>query len=210
VLAGSLPAPRHRFPSAIGLFVLGTVLASWLLRFPAVGAVAGGLLAVAFVAWWCHPGRTRRSTVQVGIVAGAAFLALLSLMYARYVDWPARPEPLPPALSSGLDTHVSGVAAFYRYDLGGFIDREWLWRIDAKPDVVALVVGGLRLRSVRAVPPQFWRMPPHYWPRSLPPGAEAFCSSAFSAYNRGPDGEHYLLVHDKTQARAFVWVKSNF
>ncbi len=210
VLAGSLLAPRHRFLSAICLFVLSTALTIWLLRFHAVGALAGGLFAVAFVAWWIHPRRTRRSTVGVGVAVGAACLAFLSLVYARYVDWPARPEPLPPELSYALGTNASGVAAFYRYDLGGFIDHEWLWRIDAKPDIVALVVGDLRLRSTNAVPPQFWRMPPHYWPRSLPAGAEAFHSPAFLADNRGPDGEHYLLVHDKTQDRAFVWVKSNF
>lgn len=210
VLAGSMPAPHHRFTSAIVLLVLGPTLASLLVGFHAVGAFTGGLSAVAVVAWWFHPRRTRRSTVWVGVGLGAACLAFLSLVYARHVDWPARPDQLPPGLNSALETNASGVAAFYRYDLGGFIDHEWLWRIDAKPDVVARVVSGLGLRSTDAVPARFWRMPPHYWPRSMPPGAEAFHSSTFSADTRGPDGEHYFLVHDKTQDRAFVWLKSNF
>src|SRR5574341_93581 len=210
VLAGSMLAPRHRFISTILFFVLGTALPSLLLGFHAVGAFAGGLMAIVFVAWWFHPSRTRRSTVWVGVAVGAAFLAFLSLVYARHVDWPAHPGQLPPELIDALGTNAPGVAAFYRYDLGGFIDHEWLWRIDAKPDAVGLVVSGLGLRSTDAVPPQFWRMPPHYWPRSMPPSAEAFHSSAFSTDSRGPDGEHYFLVHDKTQDRAFVWLKSNF
>ena len=146
----------------------------------------------------------------VGVAVGVACLAFLSLVYARHVDRPARPQQLPLELIYALGTNASGVAAFYRYDLGGFIDHEWLWRIDAKPDSVALVVSSLKLQSTDAVPPQFWRMPSHYWPRSMPPGGEAFQSLAFSANSRGPDGEHYLLVHDKSQDRAFVWLKSNF
>jgi hypothetical protein len=210
VVAGSMVAPRHQFITAIFLLVLGLALTNWLLSVHAVGAFTGGLLAVAFVAWWFHPGRTRRSTMRVGVAVGAAFLAFLNLVYARHVDWPARPDQLPPQLSYALGTNPSDGAALYRYDLGGFIDHEWLWRIDAKPDVVARVVSGLRLRSTGTVPPRFWRMPPYYWPRSMPAGGEAFQSSAFSADGRGPDGEHYFLVHDKTQDRAFVWLKSNF
>jgi len=75
---------------------------------------------------------------------------------------------------------------------------------------MALVVSGLGLRSINAVPRGFWRMPPHYWPRSMPTGGEAFQSPMFSGDTRGPDGSHYFLVHDKTQSRAFVWVKDNF
>jgi MFS family permease len=197
VLAGSMIAPRRQFITAIFLFVLVTGLIILLLSFHAVSAFAGGLLAVAFVGWWFHPSRRRRSTVWVGVALGAACLAFLSLVYARHVDRPAHPEQLPTELIYELGTDASGVAAFYRYDLGGFIDHEWLWRIDAKPDIVARVVSSLRLRSTNTVPPQFWRMPPHYWPRSMPPGGEAFQSSAFSADSRGPDGAHYFLVHDK-------------
>ena len=210
VLAGSMLAPRRQFLTAIFLFVLATALICLLLSFHAVGAFAGGLLAVAFVAWWFYPSRTRRSTVRVSVAVGTACVVFLSLVYARHIDRPARPDQLPPELIDAVGAQGSGVAAFYRYDLGGFIDHEWLWRIDGKPDVVARVVSSLRLQSTNAVPPQFWRMPPHYWPRSMPPDGEAFQSSAFSADRRGPDGEHYFLLHDKTQGRAFVWLKSNF
>jgi hypothetical protein len=127
-----------------------------------------------------------------------------------YVDRPARPDPLPPELAYALGPHASGLTTVYRYDLGGFIDHQWLWRLDAGPEVVALVVSGLGLRRTDTVPQRFWRMPPHYWPRAMPVGAEAFQSPAFSADRRRPDGAHYFLLYDKAHGSAYVWFKSNF
>jgi hypothetical protein len=210
VLVGSGLAPRHRFVTAVVLAGLGTLLGAWLLSFHVPGLVAGGLVAVAFVAWWFHPRRTARSTVSVGAAACAAFVAFAVLVYARHVDRPARPDPLPSELADALGPHASRLTTVYRYDLGGFIDHQWLWRLDARPEVVALVVSGLGLRRTDTVPQRFWRMPPHYWPRAMPVGAEAFQSPAFSADRRGPDGAHYFLLYDKAHGSAYVWFKSNF
>jgi hypothetical protein len=210
VLVGTVLAPRHRFVTAMVLLVLGTLLGALLLSFHVLGLVAGGLVAVAFVACWFHPRRTARSAVSMGAAACAACLAFAVLVYARHVDRPARPDQLPSELADVLGTHASRLTTFYRYDLGGFIDHQWLWRIDAMPDVVALVVSGLGLRSTNAVPQRFWRMPPHYWPRAMPVSGEAFQSPAFSADSRGPDGSHYFLLYDKAHGSAYVWVKSNF
>jgi len=210
VLAGSLPAPRRQCISAVVIFVPATAVVGWVFNFHVIGSVVGGLFAVGFVAWWFHPNRTRRSTARVSLTIGATCLAFLGLVYLRYVDMPARPAELPPELVETLGANVARVAAFHRYDLGGFIDHEWLWRVDAPPDIVTLVISGLKMHKTDSVPPQLWRMPPYYWPRSMPPGGEAFESSGFSAENRGRDGEHYFLVHDKTQNKAFVWLKSNF
>ncbi|MDZ4344143.1 MAG: hypothetical protein U1E51_17120 [Candidatus Binatia bacterium] len=128
----------------------------------------------------------------------------------RYLDWPAQPDGLPPELREALGVEGTRAVTFYAYDLGGFIDREWLWRIDAKPDLVAQVISSFELRRAGAVPPAFWRMAPHYWPRSMPAGAEAFQSPWFSANGRGRDGAHYFLLYDKMHERAFVWYKNNF
>jgi hypothetical protein len=210
VLAGSLLAPRQRFTVALVLFVAGTTLATTLLSFHLFGTLVGGIVAIAFVGWWFHARRTARSTLWVAIGVCVAFFVFISVVFARYVDRPAHPEALSPELAHALGTNASLVTAFYRYDCGGFIDHVWLWRIDAKPEGMALVVSGLGLRSTNTVPRHFWRKPPHYWPRSMPAGGEAFQSPMFSGDSRGPDGMHYFLVHDKTQNRAFVWVKNNF
>jgi hypothetical protein len=210
VLAGSLVAPRHRVVTAIVLYLTGCLTATLMLKFHAVSTSAGGLAAVALVAWWFHPRRTERSILWVGIGLSVAFLTFIGLVYAHHVDRLASPEPLPSELSHALGTNALRVTAFYRYDLGGFIDHDWLWRIDASPEVVGKVVSGLGLRSTNAVPTGFFQMPPHYWPRSMPEGGESFQSSAFSATSRGPDGAHYFLLHDKTQGRVFVWFKAYY
>lgn len=211
VLAGSFFAPRQRLAVALVLFAAGTTLAPGILNLHLLGTLVGSTVAVVFVGWWFHSRRTGRSTLWVAVAVCAAFLVFVGVVFARFVDRPARPEALLPELTHALGTNASSlVTAFYRYDRGGFIDHEWLWRIDAKPEAVAQLVSGLGLRSASAVPRDFWKMPPHYWPRSMPAGGEVFQSPLFSADSRGPDGAHYFLVHDKAQSRAFVWVKDNF
>ena len=215
VLTGSLLAPRARIAVAVILSVLCIAFLfdfsfGIALKESAVGAIVGANISVALIAWWFHSRRTTWSIICVGLIGFLAFFGFLGLVYARYIDRPARPDALPSQLTRALGTNTSAVSAFYEYDLGGFIDSEELWRIDASPEAVALVITGLKLNGTNAVPSKFFGMPPHYWPRSFPAGAEAFQSEWFSADSRGPDGLHYLLLHDKKQGRAYVWCKMNF
>jgi len=153
--------------------------------------------------------KTSRRVIHSG-VAAAVLASLFGFVYARHVDWPTQADEVPLNLAHVFGTDASSVRAFYIYDLGGFIDHEWLWRIECEADTVALIITRFRLHATNTIPQQFWEMPPHYWPRSMPSGAEAFQSSSFYADSRGPDGPHYFLLHDKTHGRAFVWFKSNF
>ena len=210
VLAGAAGAPRLRRAVAVVLAVASLAAGIAVLGFHALGTLAGGAGAAGGVAWWIDPRRTGRSTAWVGGAAGVAAVAFAALVYALHVDALASPAPLPAELAQALGPGGPRVAAFYRYELGGFIDRERLWRIDAAPDAVGLIVDGLGLSPTATVPARFWQMPPHYWPRAMPAGGQAFRSPAFSADGRGPDGDHFLLVHDRSRERAFVWLKSNF
>ena len=210
VLTGSIAAPRCRLTAAVVLFVFGVLPLVVLMDFHYISALVGGLISVAFVAWWFDPHRSARATRRAKIGASLAFFAFIFLVYSRYVDMPARTDQLPSELNHALGTNASRVSGFYEYDLGGFIDAQWLWRIDAKPDIVALIVAELGLQRTNTVPQRFWRMPPHYWPRSMPASAEAFQSEWFVANDRGRDGNHFFLLQDKSQDRTFVWFKSNF
>lgn len=210
VLAGALVAPRWRLAVALVLCAAGALPAVLIIKMSIVSASAGALVAVVFIAFWFRPGRAPSSTRWMAIALGSGGLAFLGLVALRHLDWPAQPDDLPRELRESLGVEGAQAVAFYIYDLGGFIDREWLWRIDAKADLIAQVVAGLKLRRTDAVPPAFWRMAPHYWPRSLPAGAEAFHSQGFVADGRGQDGPHYFLLYDKTRQRAFVWFKNNF
>lgn len=174
------------------------------------GAAAGVVVAVAWVGWLSYPHRTQRARAWVAGMVVSACVAFAGLVYMRYADRYEHPDPLPSELLRSLGPDAARVPAFYAYDLGGFIDREWLWRIEATPEIVTRLQTALELQRVAVVPHSFWRMPPHYWPRSLPLGAETLQSPHFSGNDRGPDGEHYFLLYDRAQGRAFVWVKNNF
>lgn len=210
VLAGALVAPRWSLAVALVLCAAATLTAVWFMKMSIVSASAGALAAVMFVGIWFGPGRSPASTrwIAIGLVCGA--LMFLGLVALRHLDWPAQPDDLPPELRETLGVEDAHAVTFYAYDLGGFIDREWLWRIHARADLIAQVIAGLKLRRTDAVPPSFWRMAPHYWPRSLPTGAEAFHSPGFTADGRGQDGAYYFLLYDKAHQRAFVWFKNNF
>jgi hypothetical protein len=208
VLAGALIAPRYRVRTAIVLAVLATASGIIFLGLPPLAGMMGGLTAIAFVVSRTRLECRRSARLFLGavLIAGVAFLGLVR---ARYVDMPARPDPLPLPLERALGPLAKEVT-FYAYELGGFMDSTSLWRIDAKAEAVQLVIDGFGLKPIVAVPGQFWRMPPSYWPRSLPAGAKAFQSHFFTADTRGGDGSHYFLLHDVAQNRAFVWVKDNF
>jgi hypothetical protein len=210
ILAGSFAAPSHRVVVAAVLSLAGALPAVLQFQLHPISAGGGILLAVVFAAWWWHPRRTTEATRRVALGAAMFFVAFVVLAYAFYSGRLDRSDAMPPALSEALGGNAARVAGFYLHDLGGFIDSQSLWRIDAKPDVVEIVIKGLELQSTRTVPQRFWRMPPYYWPRSMPASAEAFQSRFFTAEQRGPDGSHYLLLHDRAHASAYVWVKDNF
>ena len=126
VLAGALLAPRYRLATALLLAIAATAVGMARLELPLSGLLLGGGVGVLLVGWWSHPRRTPRSTRWGCLAAGAACLVGLGIVYARFVDYPARPDALPRDLAYMLGPDASRVTAFYHYDLGGFIDREWL------------------------------------------------------------------------------------
>ena len=210
IIAGSLVAPRFRLGVAILLAVLSITFIALQFRSAVGGNIAGGLVAVAYVGFWSHPLRTRAASIRVGLVTLAAVLVFSGVLFTLYIDRPARPDPVPDQLTWALGTNRPPIAACDVYDRGGFIDHQWLWRIHAGPDAIETIISGLQLQAAPAVPSRFWRMAPHYWPRSMPADAAAFQSPWFEGETRGPDGHHYFLLHDMTRDIAFVWFKSNF
>lgn len=210
-LAGTFAAPRHHVATAVVLAAASVLIeiSGYWPPFHRGASVAGGIVGVAGVAWWRAARRRPLGARHMRRVLAGVALCLVSLVATRYVDWPERPDDIPIALSQAVGS-TSGITAFHAYDLGGFIDREWLWRFEATDDALARVTSSLRLHPTATVPDQFWRMPPYYWPRSLPTDAQVYQSEAFTADGRGRDGQHFLLVYDRHRRRVFVWFKDNF
>jgi hypothetical protein len=142
-------------------------------------------------------------------IAGITFLFwVLTLGDAPYFQSEA-PQPLEPRLVRLLGQATNNVT-FRRYDLGGFIDHEWLWSFNIDSNRLQTIVHGLDLQPAASVPARFWQMPSSYWPRSVTPGTQAFQSDKFPGTERGPDGTYYFLVFQQPESRCFVWVKDNF
>jgi hypothetical protein len=128
-------------------------------------------------------------------------------MTSSYLDWPAWPDRVPEGLS-GTESLRAGNARFYSYSLGEFIGSEWLLRIDAQPEVLEKLASENHMVPRNTAPDLFWKMPPYYWPRDLPKGGRLY-SIASIPEDRGPDGDHFLMLIDPQRSRAFVWFKNN-
>ncbi len=151
-------------------------------------------------------GRWRSNLQALALIAVAMVLIIAFSLFLVWLPLPMRKASVP----SELTQFTPGITAFYRYDLGGFIDTEYLWRIEAPPTTIAAVAHQLKLLPTNTVPSTFYAMSPIGWPDSLPTDAEAFQSKDFLGDARGQDGVHYFLLHDKRQGKAYVWVKQNF
>jgi hypothetical protein len=98
------------------------------------------------------------------------------------------------------------------YDLGGVIDREYVWRLTLSTEQVDKIVPEYRLVPVLAdeVPTTFWEAFPYWW-RPTPNADCRYWSTAnFSAIGRGPDGDYYFAMYDSQNRCFYVWLKSNF
>ena len=142
---------------------------------------------------------------QTCVIMVSAFGGLVIL--SKLFDFPAIQDEHPQRLAGILDSQS---VRFYSYSLGGYIDKEYLWRIDATLAEVNAVISELGLQRATEVPREFWRFRPYYWPKKSFTGALAYRSQRFEASNRGPDGLHFYVVHDPSKGQAFAWVKDSF
>lgn len=179
--------------------------------FPAMPSLLLGLvLGTVLHRLGSQPGRRTIHIQVVRFVLGACVAVTFLSGYASYRDFPAVKDGIPASLSNSIEGTSFVPLAVYEYDLGGLIDHAWLWRIDGDAKGLSLLPKRLGLIQATSVPAQFWRMPPRYWPRRLPPGAGIYESPGFDHDTRGDDGEYYFCVMDSTKGHAYIWYKSNF
>jgi hypothetical protein len=207
----SSPAPVRRkrviWMAAVMLVLWITAFLLWyhdLSRREPVLSVSLAAVGTVGVTLWLIPGDGRIARQWLWV--GTFLIAFLTLLSVTLVDWPVWPDAVPEALLQATRDDPGNIERFHCYDMGGFIDHEWLWRIDAGPEVLRAIVPKLGLTRVANAPPEFWRMLPYYWPPSLAPGAQLYSTPGFS---RG-SGCQYLVLVDVQRGLAVVWVKSLF
>jgi hypothetical protein len=149
----------------------------------------------------------RRPIFCLGTLLASAALGLAIAFYLAHIDWPASPDAIPPQLERVLDAREVTV---HTYDLGGFIDTQYLWRIAAERRVLGRIIQHLGLMPVGSAPRSFWSHPPSWRPARKQAGVRFYKSPQFDADNRGSDGDHYFAMHDEREGVLYVWFKQNF
>ena len=151
----------------------------------------------------------RRTVTGLYLVVALLSFAYLTERYATWRDWPPRSTRLPDALKLwGFEAENTQDVRVYERP-GGFLDREYLVRLR----VDRQLLGDLRSHpSLQPMTPDqslssFWGQPPFWWN----PADGLFLRTAHFDFNdRGPDGDHGLLLLDEEHLLVHLWLKSNF
>ena len=145
--------------------------------------------------------KRNRKAILIGV------FVVLGVLAAWYFDLSGIPSAIPHQLEA-LPKKTN--LRCYVCSLGGFIDREYIWRLDGPPEAIAAVIKQLEMQESATIPKSFWKMRPYYWPRSTSEGMKPYRTINFNDDDRGSDGEHFFLLHDTKANRAFVWFRDNF
>lgn len=178
--------------------------------------VAGVMLALSL--WMIRQGY-RKHLTGVGclgylMTVPSAFFLYSAIMWHQLtgggpIDYP---EDYPRALAEIVRTNGRVARNVRAHRLGGFIDSEYVWRIDLPSTLRDTFVTDHRLVAVDTanVPAAFFEAFPRRWRLSHTSECEYFATPGFPATGRGPDGDHYFMMYDRKLERMYVWLKSNF
>jgi hypothetical protein len=126
----------------------------------------------------------------------------------------------PDYYQSDLPSAIRGIARIGQTDtlgvkvscLRNFLDSEYVWRqqfpYEKLPDLVAS--GEFESIERGAVTPNFFAAFPYHWRPAMGPNCEFYATTEFDPDGRGPDGEHFYLMHDRDRGLLYVWYKDNF
>jgi hypothetical protein len=96
---------------------------------------------------------------------------------------------------------------------GGFIDSQYLWRVEIGLELIPAIMRQFDLRELQVaddVPSGFWRQWPYWWRPPRTGAARYFIRPGFEGNARGDDAGHYLMAYDEAHKVLYVWHKNNF
>lgn len=121
-------------------------------------------------------------------------------------DWPFELQDLVQELGREKITNI------YAYDLGGFIDHQYLWKFTTNDPDSRNILKALKVHPLpgQKVPSLFFHMPPSWWSSKALPNAVFYASQGFDFNQRGDDGVYYCVMHDTAGDTFYIWQKWNF
>lgn len=151
---------------------------------------------------------SRFNTRRVIVASGCVVLLLISLAFARWVDFPVLNHGTPPPIQvTGLNVTDSRY-----YCLGRFIDSAWLWQARLPESELAQLSSQLNLRPAgrEQIPAAFRKMPPYWWHPVITDCTTILSTPNFPLDERGPDGRHVFATWNGDDQVLHVWIKNNF
>ncbi len=212
VLVATFTAPSHRLLIAIAIAAAGASLANFIpvLSESPLGVWLGGFAAVCLVAAWSFARKKPITAFASLAMCAAASLLCLRIADDRLSSAEATPSPIPSYLAEALGPRASEISPIYIFDRGFMMNSWQASRFDATPEVVELIVRGMKLTPTESVPATFWRLPPKKWPREPSANDEAYWRESEQDESlSGSDHEWCLLVYDKALERAYLWYEAS-
>jgi hypothetical protein len=111
-----------------------------------------------------------------------------------------------------LQPHCADVSELLEQELEGFIDTSYVAAFRAAPAALQSIVATNAMKAVdpQQVPDSFWRQPPIWWTPGRSPATQVYTTPGFNFEGRSGDGDHYLLIDDRTAGKVYVYLESNF
>ena len=216
ILPCRLVPRKHRKAATAIMGILGIVTASLIPLTTEAAVILGGAVSVCIVV-----GRrpASREECYVTVLFMLFYYPLIPAFQdqAKFIDWPGDMDPLPVELARMLHSQ----SGYREYRLSSF--SSWytgkLWQVNIDAEKMARLEEGLNLKQVNEAPPGFFRLPPCYWPRSLPERGvlyESFPAPKDSSKLPGMltglleklptlPGVTTFVLYDSEKQRAYVW-----
>jgi hypothetical protein len=127
------------------------------------------------------------------------------------IDFPAKETTDPRLLSHDLLVIGLGRRPTYEYEcFGGFLDSEYCYRLSLTRDEFERLRAhfGAAVRDDRTQ--YVYSLTPYWWPKQASGGLEIYRTAEFEYPERGPEGDHYLLLYDPSSKHCYIWARYNF
>lgn len=203
---------------------LGILLQPWFLFFiqlPAVGPLLSTAISVMFYRWLDRKGYLDPIKLFLSRLKWQSmsmmFLSLIGLgfvvFHLRMIDFPALHHHTPISMRGYFDRHQITPDKSRLYNMGSFMDEEWLWSAQLPVEEMEMFAEAFQLVEVNNfddVPIQFFDMPPYWWRPQLGSSVTIYSTPDFPLEQRGRDGLYLLILYDEKSEELYAWIKDNF
>lgn len=154
----------------------------------------------------------RRGTSKVVIVSVCVVFLMLSVGYARSIDFPPLRWGVPELLERRVEDPELDTQVGRYYCLGRFLDKEWIWQARVGEATLDRIVVDCQMRTVARedVSSEFMQMRPYWWKPTVSETTQAYTTENFVADSPGRDGWNAFMTWEPESQVLHMWIKDNW